>query len=111
MRLHGISVFLFAFVFAAALLAQSVMAVKPGPITPENAHVSNPNEYVAAHYQNALNSPVKELETRFSELAAGRPILVYCAKDRPAERDDELVQEKRADIKAFFFIRGDPILQ
>jgi rhodanese-related sulfurtransferase len=123
MRLRGISAFLSAFVLATALLlAQSVMAIEPGPVTPEDAKtliqqkkdlvildVRNPNEYVVAHYPGALNIPVNELEARVSEVPAGKPVLTHCAKGRRAERGYELLKEKRQDIKELYFIKGDPI--
>jgi rhodanese-related sulfurtransferase len=123
MRIRGISVFISAFVLAATLLlSQSVMAVEPGPVTPEEGKamvqekkdlviidVRNPNEFVVGHYQGALNIPIKELETRFSEVPAGRPVLVHCAKGKRAERGYEILKEKRVDIKELYFIKGDTI--
>jgi rhodanese-related sulfurtransferase len=123
MRLYGISAFLSAFVFAAALLlAQSVMAVEPGPITPEEGKamiqqkkdlvildVRNPNEYAAAHYPGALNIPVNDLEARLSEVPAGKPVLLHCAKGIRSERGYNLLKAKRPDIKELYFVKGEPI--
>jgi len=122
MRLRGISAFP-AFVFAAALLlAQSVIAVEPGPITPEEGKtmilqktelvildVRNPSEYVAAHYPGTLNIPINDLEARLSEVPDGKPVLVHCAKGVRASRGYEILKAKRPDIKELYFIKGEPI--
>jgi rhodanese-related sulfurtransferase len=123
MRLPGIPAFLSAFVLSAALLlAQSVMAIEPGPITPEEANtliqqkkellildVRNPNEFVVAHYPNALNIPVNELEARFSEVPAGKPVLVHCALGKRGERGYQILKEKRPEIQELYFIKGQTI--
>ena len=123
MRIHGISEFFAAFVLAAALLfAQGVMAAEPGPVTPEAAKamiqqqedlvildVRNPHEYVVVHYPNALNIPVNELEARVAEVPAGRPVLVHCAVGKRSARGYEILQEKRPDIKALYYIKGEPL--
>ena len=123
MCLRGISGIFFACIVAVALLlAQSVMAVDPGPVEPEAAKtmiqqqkdllvldVRNPNEFVVAHYPGALNIPVNELETRFSEVPAGRPVLMHCGIGRRANRGYEILKEKRPDIKELYYIKGEPI--
>ena len=129
MRLRDLSVFLSALVLSVALLLaqsamafQSSMAVEPGPVAPTVGKamtqqqkdlvildVRNPNEFVTGHYPNALNIPVNELETRFSEVPAGKPVLVHCAKGVRARRAYEMLQEKRPDIKALYFIQGSTI--
>ena len=123
MGLRRISALFPAFAFAAALLlAQNVLAVEPGPITPEDGKaiiqqkkdlfildVRNPNEYVAVHYPGALNIPVNDLEARISEVPSGKPVLVYCAKGKRAERGYEILKEKRPDIKELYFIKGDTV--
>ena len=125
MRLRNLSVSLAACVFAAALLlTESVMAVEPGPITPEEANVliqrntnlvildvRNPNEYVVAHYPKALNIPVNELETRLAEVPTGRPVLVHCGMGMRAARGCEILKEKRPDIKELYYIKGNVIFQ
>jgi len=123
MRLHNISVSLSALVFAVVLLfAQSVMAIEPGHITPEEGKeiiqqkkdlviidVRNPNEFVTMHYPNALNIPVNELEARLSEVPADKPVLVYCARGIRSMRAYEILREKRPDIKELYHIEGEPI--
>jgi rhodanese-related sulfurtransferase len=122
-RLRDISVFLSAFVLVAALLlARNVMAVEPGPVTPEQGKamvqekkdlvildVRNPSEYVVVHYPNALNIPVNELEKRISEVPAGKPVLVHCALGKRAKRGYDLLKEKRPDIKELYVIDGQVI--
>jgi len=119
------SVFLSVLVFAAVLLsAPGVMAAGPEPVTPEEGKkmvqqqkdlvvldVRNPNEYVAAHYPEALNIPVNELETRFSEIPSGKPVLAYCARGVRSARACEILKEKRPDIKELYFINGAPIFE
>jgi rhodanese-related sulfurtransferase len=121
MRLRNISVFLL--VLAVALLsAQGVMAIEPGHITPEEGKaliqqggdltvidVRNPNEYVTAHYPDALNIPVNELETRLSEVPADKPVLVHCALGKRSERAYFILKEKRPDIKELYHVDGAPI--
>jgi rhodanese-related sulfurtransferase len=123
MCLRGISCVLSAGIVAAALLfAQSVMAVEPGPVDPEAAKamvqqqkdlvildVRNPNEFVMAHYPGALNIPVNDLEMRFSEVPAGRPVLVHCGLGKRAKRGYEILKEKRPEIKDLYYIMGEPI--
>ena len=123
MRLRGISVFLSSLVLATALLlAQATVAVEPGAVTPEQGKtmiqqnkdmfildVRNPNEYVVVHYPGALNISVNELEQRLSEVPAGKPVLIHCAKGRRAERGYEILKEKRPEIKELYFIKGDTI--
>ena len=123
MHSRNLSVFLSIFVFAAAfLLTQSVMAVEPGPVTPEEGKtliqqnknlvildVRNPNEYVVANYPNALNIPVNELETRLAEVPAGRSVLVHCVMGMRAARGYEILKEKRPDIKELYYIKGNVI--
>ena len=130
MHLRDIAVFLSALVFSAVLLLaqdtvafQSSMAVKPGPVSPEEGKalvqqkhnlvildVRNPNEFVSGHYPNALNIPVNELETRFSEVPAGKAVIVHCFKGMRAQRAYEILKEKRPDIKELYFIQGTIIL-
>ena len=123
MRLHNISVSLSALAFAMVLLfAQSVMAIEPGHITPEEGReiiqqkkdlviidVRNPNEFVTMHYPNALNIPVNELEARLSEVPAGKPILVYCGRGIRSMRAYEILRERRPDITELYHIQGEPI--
>ena len=123
MRLRDIAFFISALILAAALShAPEVMAAEPGPITPEEGKtmvqrqtdlvildVRNPNEYVTAHYPNALNIPVNELEARLSEVPSGKPVLVHCALGRRALRAYEILKEKRPDIKELYYINGDVI--
>jgi len=123
MRLCSLSVFLSSFTFATALLlAQTVMAIEPGPITPKEAKVliqqkgdlvildvRTPSEYVAAHYPNALNIPIDELETRISEVPTGKPVLMHCAIGKRAEYGYGIMKAKRPDIKKLYYIRGEPI--
>ena len=123
MRLRGMCVVLAVCIVTAALLiARSGMAVEPGPVEPEAAKalvqqqqdlvvldVRNPNEFVVAHYPNALNIPVNELETRFAEVPVGRPVLVHCGMGRRAKRGYEILREKRPDIKDLYYIKGEPI--
>ena len=120
MRLRYIPLFLSSIVFATALLfAQAAMAE---PVTPEEGKrmiqqeknllildVRNPNEFVVVHYPGALNIPVNDLEARFAEVPAGKPVLVHCAKGRRALRGYEILKEKRPDIKALYYINGDTI--
>ena len=126
MRLHKmsvVSVFLSALVLSAAVLpAQSVTAIKPGHITPEEGKaliqqkedlviidMRNPNEYVVEHYPNALNIPVNELEARLDEVPAGRPVLVHCVRGMRSMRGYEILKEQRPDIKEIYHINGEPI--
>jgi len=122
MRLRGLSVFLSAIVTAALLLVQGVLAAEPGPVTPEEGRtmiqqnkdlfvldVRYPNEYAAGHYPEALNIPISELETRLSEVPAGKPVLLYCAKGKRSERGYMLLKEKRPDIQNLYYIAGEPI--
>jgi len=123
MRWRALSAFLASLVFATALLfGQSALAVEPGPITPEEAKtviqqkkdlviidVRNPNEYVAEHYPNSLNIPVNDLETRLSDVPAGRPVLVHCGIGKRSSRGYQILKEKRPDIKELYFINGAPI--
>ena len=123
MCLRGISGVLSAcLVTAALLLAQSVMAVEPGSVEPEAAKtmvqqqkalvildVRNPNEFVMAHYPGALNIPVNDLEMRFSEVPAGRPVLVHCGLGKRAKRGYEILKEKRPEIKELYYIKGNTI--
>ena len=125
MCLRGISGIFYACILAAALLfAQIVMAVEPGSVEPEEAKamvqrqkalvildVRNPNEFVVAHYPGALNIPVNDLEARFSEVPAGRPVLVHCGIGRRAQRGYEILKEKRPDIKELYYINGEPLFQ
>ena len=118
------AVLLSVLVFSAALLlAQSVIAVEPGAVSPEDGKamveqkkealvildVRNPNEYIAAHYPGALNIPVNELEDRIFEVPAGKPVLVYCAKGRRALRGYAILKEKRPDIPELYYINGDTL--
>ena len=121
--MRNISVFLSALVFAAILLhAQSVMAIEPGHITPEEGKtliqqkkdlvildVRNPNEFVVVHYPNALNIPANELETRLSEIPTGRPVLTHCVRGMRSHRVFEALREKRPDITELYHIKGEPI--
>ena len=123
MRLRSVFVFLSTLVFAVVLLfAQSVMAIEPGHITPEEGKeiiqqkkdlvildVRNPNEFVVLHYPGALNIPVNELEARLSEVPADKPVLVYCARGIRSMRAYEILREKRPDIKELYHIDGEPI--
>ena len=123
MRSRNIFVLLSSIVFATALLlAQAVMAVEPGPVTPEEAKtmvqqnkdlfildVRNPNEFVVVHYPGALNIPVNELEQRLSEVPAGKPVLVHCALGKRGERGYEILKEKRPEIKELYYIKGTTI--
>ena len=121
MRLRELCLCLSSTVFALAMLfPHSVAAATGGPITSEEGatmveqkndlvilDVRNPNEYVAAHYPDALNIPVHELETRFSEVPAGRPVLVHCFKGKRAQRAYEILRKNRPDIKEIYYINGE----
>ena len=123
MRLNKRSVFLSALAFAVILLcAQSVSAVEPGHITPEEGKeviqqkedlviidMRNPNEYVTLHYPNALNIPVNELETRLGEVPAGKPVLVHCGRGIRSERGYHILREQRPDIEELYHIDGEPV--
>ena len=71
--------------------------------------VRNPDEYVALHYPDALNIPVNELEARFSEVPAGKPVLVHCARGLRAQRAYGIIKEKRPDVQELYVIKGEPI--
>ena len=123
MRLRNMSVLVSVLVFTAALLAaQSVMAVEPGHITPEEGReiiqqvkdlviidMRNPNEYVTEHYPDALNIPVNELYMRLSEVPSGRPVLVHCVRGLRSERGYHILREQRPDIEELYHINGAPI--
>ena len=61
------------------------------------------------HYPSALNIPVNELETRFSEVPANKSVLLHCIKGIRCQRGYEILKEKRPDIKELYFIKGEPI--
>lgn len=122
MRLRGLSVFLSALAAVALLFVQGAAAAEPGPVTPEEGRtmirqnkdlfvldVRYPNEYAAAHYPNALNIPIAELEARLSEVPSGKAVLVYCARGKRSERGYKLLKEKRPDIQQLYYIAGEPI--
>ena len=123
MRLHSVPVLLAALVFSTALMfAQSAKALEPGYITPEAGKaiilekkdlvildVRTPDEHAAAHYPNALNIPVDELEARISEVPAGKPVLVHCGTGKRGQRAYELLKAKRPDIKELYCISGNTI--
>ena len=123
MRLRGVAIFFAVFVFAAALSnGQGAMAVEPGPVAPAEAKiiieekkdlvildVRNPSEYVVVHFPDALNIPVNELEARFAEVPADRPVLVHCGIGKRAARGYQILKEKRKDIKELYFINGEPL--
>ena len=123
MRLHSVPVLLSALVLSTALLfAQSAKALEPGPVTPEVGKaiiqekkdlviidVRNPDEHAVAHYPNALNIPVDELEARISEVPAGKPVLVHCGTGKRGQRAYELLKAKRPDIKELYCISGNTI--
>ena len=135
MCLRDISVFLSILVFSVALLsARGVKAVEPEPITPKErampittpgpvtpqegktmaaqrkdlvlVDVRSPEEYAEVHYPGALNIPVNQLEARISEVPAGEPVLVYCARGVRAQHAYKILKEKRPDIKELYFIKG-----
>ena len=107
---------------ATLLLGRSAMAVEPGSVTPEEGKilirqikdlvildVRDPHEYVVVHYPNALNIPANELETRFSEVPVGKPVLMHCIKGKRSQRGYEILKAKRPDIKELYYIKGEPI--
>jgi len=119
MRLRNILIFLSIFLL---LFIQKVMAVNPGHITPEEGKimiqqkkdlvildVRTPEEYAVIHYPEALLIPISELDARFSEVPADKPVLIYCRKGRRAERGYMILREKRPDIKELYYIKGEPI--
>ena len=123
MRLRNMCVSLSVLLFAVILtFAQSVMAVEPGHITPEEGKeiiqqkedlviidMRDPHEYVTEHYPNALNIPVNELEARLSEVPADRPVLVHCVRGMRSNRGYDILREKRPDIEELYHVDGAPI--
>lgn len=109
--------------FISALLAGGAVAKFDAPVlTPEVAKnyiettpdvvildVRNPNEYEEAHYKNALNIPVLDLETRLKEVPTGKPVLIHCARGVRAERAFTVLKEKRPDLTELYYIMGTPI--
>lgn len=113
-------------VLAVALLFMSLAAAVPGQarepfISPEEGRnmieqqkdivildVRNPNEYVVAHYEEALNIPVTELKDRVGEIPQDKTILIHCARGRRAERAYNMLREE-LPTSEIFFIKGEPI--
>lgn len=107
---------LFAFSFTALAEGETVTPEEAQALIKENKDiivldVRNPNERVVAHYEGSINIPVKELEERYGELPAGKPILIHCAKGVRAERAYNLLQEKRPDLTNVKYIKGAPIFE
>lgn len=50
--------------------------------------------------EGAVHIPVDELDTRWSELPSGRPLLVLCQSGKRAERAAHLLQEKGLSVPA-----------
>ena len=72
--------------------------------------VRNPNEYVVAHYPDALNIPVTELKERLGEVPADKTVLIHCAKGKRAARAYAVFQEDRpGSIANVYFIKGEPL--
>jgi len=129
MRLPKIPVLNFALVTAAVLLCavsaaavDDITNIAPGNITPEEGRalvqhkenlviidVRNHNEFIAAHYPNAVNIPVTELEARLNEIPTGRPVLLYCARGVRSARAYRILRENRPDITKLYNISGSPI--
>ena len=99
--------------------AMPVKPTTPGPVTPQEGKamaaqrkdmvlidVRSPEEYAEVHYPGALNIPVNQLEARISEVPAGEPVMVYCARGVRAQHAYKILKEKRPDIKELYFIKG-----
>ncbi len=113
-------------VLAGALLLMSLAAATQGQarepfISPEEGKVMieqqkdivildvrNPNEYVVAHYEEALNIPVTELKDRMEEVPQDKTILIHCARGKRAERAYNMLREERPTGE-IFFIKGEPL--
>ena len=129
MRLHKMPVLNFALVMAVVLLCavsaaavEDIAGIAQGDITPEegraliqhNEHlvivdVRNHNEFIVAHYPNAINIPVTELEARLDEIPTGRPVLLHCARGIRSTRAYRILRENRPDITKLYNISGSPI--
>jgi rhodanese-related sulfurtransferase len=132
MFFHTLFVMLFALILAvtlpparnagAAEPAFVTPSIMPGPVAPEDARtlirqkadlvlldVRNPDEYAEQHYPGALNIPVNELEQRVSEVPAGKPVLVYCAKGLRAGRAYDIMKKRRPDVTELYYLKGAPL--
>jgi rhodanese-related sulfurtransferase len=106
----------------ASAMPTAMPTLMPGPVTPEEGRalirqktdmllldVRNPDEYAEQHYPGALNIPVNELEQRVSEVPAGKPVLVYCAKGLRAGRAYDIMKKRRPDVTELYYLKGAPL--
>lgn len=56
--------------------------------------VRTPGEYAGGHLDGAINIPVDALASRIGELAADKPVVVYCRSGRRSAIATELLTEK-----------------
>lgn len=98
------------------------MENKEGAITPEEAleymkntkglvviDVAAEDMYIVQHFNGAVSIPFDELEDRYNEIPANKPVLLHCRKGVLAPKAYELLKGKRPDIKELRYIAGAPL--
>ena len=60
--------------------------------------VRSPSEFAEGHIQGATNIPVDDLHTRWQEVNATQPVVVYCRSGRRSARAAQFLSERGLSV-------------
>lgn len=85
--------------------ALNYMKVTPGLVVID---VREP-QWIDQSFAGAIRIPWSEMDRRYREIPAGRPVLLHCGAGVMAPRAYRILREKRPDIADLAYIAGAPL--
>lgn len=97
-----------------------------GPLSPEEAleymkntydqglvivDVTPPEFKLESGFTGSLFIPYTELDTRFDEIPAEKPVILHCVRGRASAKAYPILEEHRKDIPVLSYIAGEPLFE
>ncbi len=81
--------------------------IKDNPQSIYLVDVRDPDEFVAGHFQTAVNIPVDQLEGKINTLPANKPIVFVCSTGARSGESYYMLQDIKPDLKKVYYLEAE----